>query len=300
MIAAKTSRRTIRSRVAVARETLVSLTFDATRVARAITKRSTTNATANATTSVISGARSSRRSTARSSLPCARSCQSWPMKAPQRRRGSLLDDQGGVLRRARHPGRARAAVGAARRRARDRAGPAGGRRDARRDGLLPRARPRGARPGVARRPARASCAALLCRELGREVDVETMMSAIRFRAYPDAAPALAALRDRGLTLICVSNWDYRPRRGARALRSARRCSTASSPRPRSAPASPTRRSSPPRSSSPAARPAEALHVGDTPAEDVAGARAAGIEAVLIDRDDGPIASLAEIERFLRP
>ena len=47
-------------------------------------------------------------------------------------------------------------------------------------------------------------------------------------------------------------------------------------------------------------PAEALHVGDTPDEDLAGARAAGIEAVLIDRDDGPIASLAEIERFLRP
>ena len=31
---------------------------------------------------------------------------------------------------------------------------------------------------------------------------------------------------------------------------------------------------------------EALHVGDTPAEDVAGAQAAGIRALLIDRDGG--------------
>ena len=33
------------------------------------------------------------------------------------------------------------------------------------------------------------------------------MAAIRFVAYPDAAPALAALRGRGLRLVCVSNWD---------------------------------------------------------------------------------------------
>ena len=48
-------------------------------------------------------------------------------------------------------------------------------------------------------------------------------------------------------------------------------------------------------------PAEALHVGDTPAEDAAGAAAAGIPRLLIDRDgDGEIASLAEIEQHLRP
>ena len=34
-----------------------------------------------------------------------------------------------------------------------------------------------------------------------------MMSAIRFRAFPDAAPALAELRGLGLKLVCVSNWD---------------------------------------------------------------------------------------------
>ena len=80
-------------------------------------------------------------------------------------------------------------------------------RGARRDGLLPGAQPRGARrrtrsPSCARR-----CAAVLSSELGREVAVETMMAAIRFRAYPDAAPALAELRELGLRLVCVSNWD---------------------------------------------------------------------------------------------
>ena len=54
---------------------------------------------------------------------------------------------------------------------------------------------------------RARCAAVLSRALGREVSVETMMSAIRFRAFPDAAPALAQLRRLGLKLVCVSNWD---------------------------------------------------------------------------------------------
>ena len=49
------------------------------------------------------------------------------------------------------------------------------------------------------------------------------------------------------------------------------------------------------------RAAEAIHVGDNPDEDVAGARAAGIEPVLIRRDGGPgpdgvrtISSLTEL------
>ena len=49
------------------------------------------------------------------------------------------------------------------------------------------------------------------------------------------------------------------------------------------------------------RAAEAIHVGDNPAEDVAGARAAGIEPLLIRREGAPgpdgvraIASLTEL------
>ena len=45
---------------------------------------------------------------------------------------------------------------------------------------------------------RTRCAEVLSRELDHEITVETMMSTIRFRAFPDAAPALAGLRARGL------------------------------------------------------------------------------------------------------
>src|SRR5262249_44498411 len=45
---------------------------------------------------------------------------------------------------------------------------------------------------------------------------------------------------------------------------------------------------------------EALHVGDTAEEDVAGARAAGIRALLLDREggEGDITSLAQIDQHL--
>jgi putative hydrolase of the HAD superfamily len=46
--------------------------------------------------------------------------------------------------------------------------------------------------------------------------------------------------------------------------------------------------------------AQALHVGDTPDEDVAGARAAGVPVLFLDRGGGgDISSLAEIEGRLR-
>ena len=47
-------------------------------------------------------------------------------------------------------------------------------------------------------------------------------------------------------------------------------------------------------------PSEALHVGDTAEEDVAGARAAGIRPLLIDRDGdaGDISSLEQIREHL--
>ena len=54
---------------------------------------------------------------------------------------------------------------------------------------------------------RRRCAAVLSERLGVEVAVGTLMEAIRFQPFPDAAPGLAALRARGLTTVCVSNWD---------------------------------------------------------------------------------------------
>jgi len=147
---------------------------------------------------------------------------------------------------------------------------------------------------------RAECAALLTRELGIAVDAETMMEAIRFRAYPDAAPALADLGERGITRICVSNWDF-------ALPDVlERCGLAAALDGIVTSAAVGARKPDPGIFTAALElagcaPGEALHVGDTAAEDLDGARAAGIEAVLIDREGGgPIASLAEIERYLRP
>ena len=147
---------------------------------------------------------------------------------------------------------------------------------------------------------RARCAAVLSRELGREVDAETMMAAIRFRAYPDAAPALAALRDRGLALVCVSNWDVSlgdvlDRCGlGEALDGVVTSAAAGAAKPDPAIfAIALERAG--------CEPGEALHVGDTPDEDIDGARAAGIPALLIDRNGGgQLASLAEIEDHLRP
>jgi putative hydrolase of the HAD superfamily len=147
---------------------------------------------------------------------------------------------------------------------------------------------------------RARCAALLSRELDREVGVEQMMSSIRFRAYPDAAPALAALRERGLALVCVSNWDIS------LPEVLERCGLGGAVDGVVTSAGVGARKPDPAIFAPALElagctAAEALHVGDRPDEDVAGARAAGIRALLIDRDGGSgIASLAEIEDHLAP
>lgn len=146
---------------------------------------------------------------------------------------------------------------------------------------------------------RRRCAAVLSRELGHEVQVATMMAAIRFRAYPDAAPALASLRRRGLRLVCVSNWDIS------LPEVLDRCELLEALDGVVSSAAAGARKPDPVIFTPALEiagcaPAEALHVGDTPAEDVIAARAAGIPALLLDRDGGgDIASLAEIGRRLR-
>jgi 2-haloalkanoic acid dehalogenase type II len=145
---------------------------------------------------------------------------------------------------------------------------------------------------------RARCAAILSRELGREVSVETMMAAIRFRAFDDAAPALAELRALGLKLVCVSNWDVSlPRVLARCGLDGSLDGVVTS-------AQAGARKPDPAIFAPALEIAgcsadEAVYVGDTPAEDVEGARAAGIHALLIDRAGGAdIDSLEAIRHHL--
>jgi putative hydrolase of the HAD superfamily len=118
----------------------------------------------------------------------------------------------------------------------------------------------------------------------------TMMAALEFTPYPDAVPALTALRSRGLTLVIASNWDCSlpewlgppgliglvdgvvtsadvgsakpsPEVFLRALELA------------------------------GVDAAEALHVGDSVENDVAGARAAGIRPLLVWRHGEPPAGV---------
>ena len=145
---------------------------------------------------------------------------------------------------------------------------------------------------------RRRCAAILSAELGREVAVEEMMAAIRFRAYRDAAPTLAELRALAVRLVCVSNWDYSlPDVLARVGLANGLDGVVTS-------AAIGARKPDPRLFEAALEVAgcaadEALHVGDTPTEDVEGAKAAGIRALLIDRDGGgDIESLRAIRHHL--
>jgi putative hydrolase of the HAD superfamily len=146
---------------------------------------------------------------------------------------------------------------------------------------------------------RERCAALVSRKLGMDVGVDELVAAIHFSAYPDAIPALGALRDRGLRLVAVSNWD------CSLPRVLDRCGLGELLDGTITSAEAGARKPDPAIFAPALElvdcgPAEALHVGDTAEEDVAGAQAAGIRSLLIDRDggDGDIASLEEIDQHL--
>ena len=147
---------------------------------------------------------------------------------------------------------------------------------------------------------RERCAALLSRELGLEVSPQVLVDSITLRAYPDAEPALRELHERGLRLLALSNWDCSlPQVLARCgldglLDGVVTSAAVGAPKPE------------PEIFSRALElagctPEEAIHVGDTREEDVEGARAAGIRALLIDRDggSGDITSLAEIDQHLR-
>ena len=136
---------------------------------------------------------------------------------------------------------------------------------------------------------------------------EALVAALRFRAYPDAAPALRELRGLGLRLIVVSNWDV-------SLHD-RLAETGLAPLVDGAVASAELGTAKPDGAIFAhalalagVEPEAALHVGDSPAEDVGGALAAGLRAVLVVRDGavGPappgvrvIGSLAELPPLVR-
>lgn len=142
---------------------------------------------------------------------------------------------------------------------------------------------------------RAQCAGVLRDALpghaqGLEPDQleQALLGSLRFRAFPEVAGTLKALRERGTRLVVASNWDVSlhdvlaatgldvlldgvvtsaelgaakpdPALFARALEVAG-----------------------------GADPADALHAGDDLEADVRGARAAGIEAVFVNRGGEPV------------
>jgi putative hydrolase of the HAD superfamily len=158
---------------------------------------------------------------------------------------------------------------------------------------------------------RRDCAAVVARGLGGDAPAPDRLAAmlvdcLRFELMPDALPALDALAARGARLGVVSNWDYDLPGVLAGLGVAERFEVvatsaavgAAKPDPAIFRAALTGLR---------ARASEALHCGDSPRHDCAGARAAGLAAVLIDRegrlDDPPcrrIGSLLELPEMILP
>ncbi len=111
---------------------------------------------------------------------------------------------------------------------------------------------------------------------------EALLASLHFSAFADAAPALAGWRSEGTRIVVVSNWDVSlhdvlARVSLAALTDAILTSAEAGAR-KPAPAIFEQ------ALALAGVPArDAVHVGDSLEEDVAGARAAGVEPVLIAR-----------------
>jgi putative hydrolase of the HAD superfamily len=124
-------------------------------------------------------------------------------------------------------------------------------------------------------------------ELDLDALTDTLLAALRFQAYPDAEPALAKLRATGVRAVVVSNWDVSlhsvlAQTGLAPLLDGTLTSAefgAAKPAPAIFAAA---------LELAGATAAAALHVGDSFEEDVLGARAAGIEPLLLVRDPGPL------------
>jgi FMN phosphatase YigB (HAD superfamily) len=128
------------------------------------------------------------------------------------------------------------------------------------------------------------CARVMSEALGNPaVDVRAaMLSAIHFEPFPDAAGALGRLRAAGLRLVVASNWDCSlgevlREAGLRHLVDGV-ATTAEAGAPK-----PDRRLFDAALELAGVAADRAVYVGDSPANDVGGATAAGIRAVLLRR-----------------
>jgi putative hydrolase of the HAD superfamily len=151
---------------------------------------------------------------------------------------------------------------------------------------------------------RLECASLLADALALGVTgpdlLASLTDAIVFRAYPDAAPALGRLVAAGLRLAVIANWDISLPDVLARLGLAGPLATivtaaevgAAKPDPRPFQVALERLG---------VEPADCVHVGDDPATDVAGARAAGLAALLLDRSgrsEGALHDLSELPERL--
>jgi len=111
---------------------------------------------------------------------------------------------------------------------------------------------------------------------------DALLAALSFQAFPDVRPALERWRGLGLRLVVVSNWDVSlhevlDRLGIAPLLDAVLTSAEAASR------KPAREIFERALELAGVAPEDALHVGDSLEEDIAGARSAGIAAVLIRR-----------------
>lgn len=130
-----------------------------------------------------------------------------------------------------------------------------------------------------------------------------MLGALEFRPYPDVLPALRELRERGPALVIASNWDcslpeWLGPTGIMELVDGVVTSAevgAAKPDPRVLERA---------LAIAGAAPGEAVHVGDKVDNDVEGARAAGVRAILVQRRGEPppgveaVRSLRELAALL--
>ena len=150
---------------------------------------------------------------------------------------------------------------------------------------------------------RTRCAAVLAEAAGTdpETALDALLGSLRFEPWEDALPALAALRELGLRVVVVSNWDCSLHGVLAGIGLAPLLDDvitsaevgAAKPDPRIFEAALERAG---------CAAGDSLHIGDSPTGDMAGAAAAGVRAVLLDRSGGggpdAIASLAELPALL--
>jgi putative hydrolase of the HAD superfamily len=139
--------------------------------------------------------------------------------------------------------------------------------------------------------------ALALPDLDRAVARRALLGALAFEPYPDAVPALRDLRSRGLRLVIASNWDcslsdwLAPLGLLDLVDGVVTSADAHAAKPAPAAFAAALEIA-------GVGPDEAVHVGDSVENDIEGARAAGIRALLVWRDGGAPPAGVEAVRSL--